>query len=471
MIKYIYRSKFIADERGFAFTATATVISVILGLTLLFMVNTVRTESVRVSELKSGQDAYWEAMADVQMVADMININGIGILPFIDTYFPNITITTIDQNNIVVSSQVSIGNTRGGAHRAASIRLVGVFYSIIETVGHGGPFKITGFSEIDGGNLYIGGNVEIPSFWGSPLARVGQDSMINFFIPDKKTFDPAIGEGGNNYTVTNIKKLKVPGFDHTAYNSLLSIAGAIGVTNPGIGEYKDKKTTLDNISHPAGIDLQDVNFTNGGIFVNGDLTIDGTAIAGTSIINNNTAASPGFIVVDGKVTLKGDWFLLVPTFRVPDNIIIIASKDVKLEYVNFGGSVSYPTDTWSNYVNEIYTRKKLETKKWSFSSEMFGQFYVFNKKKVGWTSRTSGLIYTPDASFDFEKLISAFPRFDGTFFVKRASDDEIAWAHDEISWAADINFDENPLGRGLAGGLIQSATNLWMILPGTIQEI
>ena len=48
MMKTNFRSKFIIDEGGFVFTATATVVSVILGLTILFMANTVRAENVRV---------------------------------------------------------------------------------------------------------------------------------------------------------------------------------------------------------------------------------------------------------------------------------------------------------------------------------------------------------------------------------------------------------------------------------------
>lgn len=465
MIKYIFRSNYITDERGFAFTATATVISIILGLTLLFMANTVRTENVRVADLYSGQGAYWEAMADVQMAADMISTNGVGILPTITANFPNITVTTIDHNNMLIESQVIIGSARGGAQRAASINITSPLYSIIQNVG-GTQFTITGFSEIDGGNLYIGDNVRIASFWGWSLARVGRDSVVNFFIPNGYTLTPPPpGQSGNNYTETRIPPLTMPGFDHTAYNNLLNIAGAIGATIPAQGVYVGP-VTLDAISHPAGIDLQDVNYINGGIFVNGNLIIDGTSGSGTSIIYNNTRASPGLIVVNGNVTLNGDWFQWMPTFRVPDNVIIIASGNVTKNYVNFGESVNYPTNTWPNYVNEIYALGNLTTPNWSMGSEMFGQFYVFgNFNPIGWVSRMSGLLYTPNSPYDFGSLFGAFPRFDGTFFVKFASSDQ-------ISWLADINLNERALlSRGLGGGLTQPSSIPWVVLPGTIQEI
>ncbi len=71
MSKITYKVK---REEGFVFTATAMVISVILGLTILFMTNTIRTESVRVAELHSSQDAYWQAVADVEMAANMIQL-------------------------------------------------------------------------------------------------------------------------------------------------------------------------------------------------------------------------------------------------------------------------------------------------------------------------------------------------------------------------------------------------------------
>jgi len=456
--------KLFVSEAGFAFTATATIISVILGLTLLFLANTVRTESVRVSELHSGQDAYWEAVADVQMAAGMIQTNGVGILPFIGANFPNITVTTIDQNNIEISSQVTIGGARGGAQRAASINITSPLYSIIQNVG-GPPFDITGFSEVDGGNLYIGNNVRIRSFWGWPLGRVGQDSVVNFFIPNGNTVNPAVGQGGNSYTVTNIPPLPMPGFDNIAYNNLITIASNITMDNSVAGEYLGE-TTLDNGTHPGDIDLQDINFTNDGIFVNGNLTIDGRNGSGTDIIDNNTSASPGFIVVDGNVTLRGSWFLWLPGFTIPDNIIIIASGNISMRWTNFGESVNYPPNTWSNYVNELYTLGNIQTPGWSLGSTMFGQFNVFgNFSSIGWASRMSGMLYVPNSQFDFGSLFGAFPRFDGTFFIQKAK-------RDQISWFADINLNERALlSRGLAGGLTQPASIPWVVLPGTIQEI
>ncbi len=465
MIKFNYRSKFITDESGFAFTATATVISVILGLTILFMANTVRTENVRVSELYSGQGAYWGAVTEVQMAADMISTNGVGILPTITANFPNITVTSIDQNNILIESQVIIGSDRGGAQRAASINITSPLYSIIQNVG-GATFTITGFSEIDGGNLYIGDNVRIQSFWGWSLARVGRDSVVNFFIPNGHTLTPPPpGQSGNNYTETRIPPLTMPVFNHTAYNNLITTASNIAIDNSVAGEYFGN-TTLNIGTHPGGIDLQDVNFTNSGIFVNGDLIIDGTVGSGTSIIDNNTAGSPGLIVVNGNVTLNGDWFWMVPSFTVPDNIIIISSGNVNKNYVNFGESVNYPKSTWSNYVNEIYTLGNLTTPGWSLGSKMFGQFYVFGTfASIGWLSRTSGVLYSPNSPYNFGTLFSAFPRFDGTFFILSAT-------NDRISWFADINLNERVLlGRGLGGGLTQPLTIPWVVLPGTIQEI
>ena len=468
MIKFNWKlkSKFIDDERGFAFTATATVISIILGLTLLFMANTVRTESVRTADLYSGQGAYWQSMADVQMAADMIRINGTGILPFISANFPNITVTVIDQNNIVITSQVTIGGATGGAQRAASINITSPLYSIIQNVNRP-RFNITGWSEVDGGNLYIGGNVRIPSFWTWPLARVGQDSIVNFFIPNGNTVNPAVGQGGNNYTVTNIVPLTMPGFDHTAYNNLITIANNITTDNPVAGEYFGP-TTLNNGSHPPpGIDLQSTQPSGSpvkGIFVNGNLTIDGRLGVGTDIIDNNTAGSPGFIVVDGNVRLRGSFSWWLPSFVVPDNVIIIASGNVTLQYTNFGGSVNYPPNTWTNFVNEIYTLGDIRKQPWwVFRSAMFGQFNVFGGfPRVGWLSRTSGVLYLPNSQYDFETL---WGRFDGTFYVQRAR-------RDRITSLTDINLDPNALlGRGLGGGLTQPSSIPWIVLPGTIQEI
>lgn len=464
-----FSSKFIADERGFAFTATATVISIILGLTLLFMANTVRTESVRTADLYSGQSAYWQTIGDVQMAADMIRTNGVGIIPHISANFLDITVTTIDQNNIVITSLVDIGSARGGAERAASINITSPLYSIIQNVG-GPPFNITEWSRVDGGNLYIGNNVRVDRLWFIQLGFVGQSSLVNFFIPNGNTVNPAVPQGGNNYTVTNIPPLSMPGFDNSAYVPLLNYAGGITVLAPG--EFPNN-TTL-NGAVGIGIDLQAGSDGGGllgsgrGIFVNGDLTIDGTTWGATNIINNNSAASPGFIVVDGDVTLNGSFYWFgAPSFTVPDNVILIVGGNVTLQYTDFGGSVNYPTNTWGNFVNEIYALGNLTTPGFSFSgSNMFGQIYVFGSfSSVGWTSRTSGVLYVPNSSYDFGTFLGAFPRFDGTFYVQRESNDQIAML-------ADINLYPNALlGRWLGGGLTQPAAIPWIILPGTIQEI
>ena len=133
--------------------ATATVVSVILGLTILFMTNTIRSESVRVAELYSAQSAYWEAMTEVQVAATMIQYNGTSVLSHIGTYFPNVTVTQIDQTNMIISSTVTKGSTNAGAERSASINLTSPVYSIIEQVS--GDFDINGMAHVDGGNLYI----------------------------------------------------------------------------------------------------------------------------------------------------------------------------------------------------------------------------------------------------------------------------------------------------------------------------
>ena len=467
MSKITYKVK---REEGFVFTATAMVISVILGLTILFMTNTIRTESVRVAELHSSQDAYWQAVADVEMAANMIQLNGTSILGHLNTYFPNITITSIDQNNMVITSQVTTGNVRAGAKRAASINITSPNYSIIEKA-H--DFEITGFADVDGGNLYIGDDVELKSFWFFSLAHVGHDSLVNFFIPTGKTLDPNPAVGSNNYTVTNVPKIGMPGFDDSAYKPLIDYAHHISFDNPAIGEWKGN-TTIDALTHPGGLDLQNVSYTGGGmlsglgngIFVEKDLEIDGTAGTGTFIVDNNTAANPGFIIVAGKLKVKGDWFLWLPTFLIPDNVIIIAKGDIEFTYTNFGESTTYPPSTWSNYVNEIYTKKNFEMKQWTNGTQMFGQFHVLGHvKDSGWMSSTSGILYAPKTIYDFGSLFSAFPNFDGTFYVKEAKSDQ-------FSWAADINLDSRArLGRGLPGGIVQPATIPWVVLGGTLREI
>jgi len=459
-----YISRFKEDENGFAFTATATVVSVILGLTILFMANTIRTESVRVAELHSAQDAYWHAVSDVQMAANMIQTNGTGILAHINSYFPNISVIQTDQTNMVVSSQVSIGTANAGAQRAASINITSPLYSIIEN--GGSRFDISGFSRLDGGNLYVGGDVRIRSFFGFPLGRVGQDSTVNFYLPTGSSVNPVIPQGGNDYTVTNIAPINLPGFNNAAYLPLINYASNIAVHNPAIGEY------LGNITmNGVTLDLQNGAYTGGGllsglgglgIMVNGNLTVNG---ATSLIVNNNTNASPGFIIVDGDLRFNGPWFLWIPIFKVPDNVVLIVTGNITFDLTNFG-TPGMPNDQWTNFVNEIYTQGQLIVPGWTLGSRIFSQFYVFGSfSSVGWATRMEGLLYVPNSTYNFGTLFGAFPRFDGTFYINRA-------VSDQISWFADINLDSRAtLGRALPGGLIQPAAIPWVVKPGSLREI
>ncbi len=137
-----------------------------------------------------------------------------------------------------------------------------------------------------------------------------------------------------------------------------------------------------------------------------------------------------------------------------------------MRWANFGESVTYPMNTWPNYVNELYALGEIRSPQWSLGSKMFGQFNVLGSfVSVGWASRMSGMLYAPNSPYNFGTLFNAFPRFDGTFYVQRA-------ASDQFAWFADINLDPNALlGRGLGGGLTQPVTIPWIILPGSIQEI
>lgn len=468
--KYIYILK---TEAGFVFTATATIVSVILGLTILFMTNTIRTESVRTAELHSAQDAYWQAVSDVQMAATMIQYNGTSILPNISTYFPNITVTQIDQTNMTITSNVTIGGSTAGAQRSASIDLTSPLFTIIENVS-GHEFDINGMAHVDGGNLYIGGDVDINKSWIFLFrGYVGTDSTVHFYLPTGSTVDPAAPTGGDDYTVTNIAPINLPGFDNSAYQQLLNYASSISVDNPSAGEYIGT-TTIDGSNFPSGLDLQTASYTGGGIlsglgkgiFINGKLEFDGGASGGTYIVDNNTASSPGFIVVNGKVEMEGDWFLWLATLTIPDNVIIIAKGKIDLEYTNFGESASYPPSTWTNYVNEIYTQGALETSKWTLGSEMFGQFHVLGSaSNLGWISKTTGVLYAPSGNYDMGSWMSAFPGFNGTFYLNKTK-------HNEFSWLADINLDSRAqLSRGLPGGLIQPSEIPWIVLAGSLREI
>ena len=462
----------VKDENGFVFTATATIVSVILGLTILFMTNTIRSESVRASELYAAQEAYWQAVDEVQMAANMIQANGTSINSHLNTYWPNISITQIDQTNMIITSDVLIGSDVAGAQRSASVNITSPLYSIIEQV-TSGDFDITGFSSVDGGNLYIGGDVELNSWWFFKLAYVGRDSTVNFYIPTGYSVDPLTPSGGDDYTVTNISPISLPGFDNSAYTPLINYASGITVDNASIGEWEDD-VTIDRSTHPSGLDLQTSSFTGGGIlsglgngiFVNGDLTIDGTSSSGTYIVDNNTASNPGFIVVDGELEIEGDWFYWIPTITIPDNVIIITTDDIEFEYANFGNSTSYPSSTWSNYVNEIYTLGDLETSSWSYGSEMFGQFHAMGSvSQMGWASNMDGVLYVPNASYDLSTLFNAFTDFEGTMYLKST-------VNNRFSWLSDINLDSRAaLGRGLPGGLIQPVQIPWIILASSLREI
>ena len=184
------------------------------------------------------------------------------------------------------------------------------------------------------GDIYMGTNVDV---------RVKREDIdtTTIYVPPGYTVtsDPADFDATYRWQIHPPPLPVFPIFDTTIHDSLLLIAANITSTdgNKIYGDY-----TIE-----SEFDLSDPTYENSTIFINGNLTVQGS----NAHILSATTENPGFIVVNGTVDYK-------TSCSVGDNIITIASGDVAIisEGTRYGEDWSeLPISQRPTRVNELFS--------------------------------------------------------------------------------------------------------------------
>lgn len=251
-------------------------------------------------------------------------------------------------------------------------------------------------------SIFIGGSVDVESgaVVGSPV--YGGPTII--YVPTgftvtgdfNATFDWAVYP---NPTPT------LPNFNHSPYDSLISIAEAI--TNTGGNKYKGNLTIKEVTFDLSG-------YTDRTYFVKGDIEIEGSTVTGAGS-GGSSLVTPGILVASGKIEIKKEHD---NESFIDDNVILIAKKEIKIEdHTQVGNDlsgVSPPCRTIT--FNEVYSKERVEIKE---NAEVWA--IVTSRGELNLNGALYGIAFVPDNKL---KMDHDNAYLEGAIFVKKMDNKE-----------------------------------------------
>jgi len=385
------------EEDGVVFASTAIIVSVILGLVILYLSNSTTLNINEAMDVYSAKQSYWSAISGIEYALQNSE-NGFDNLPGGYSFYNSavyLSVSNTDQSGVSLpDGQIRVISL--GRH-AETERILEVkfkvktkrFWPELSLIEHAKNFKIKEDFALND-SLYIGGNV-----WVDDDAKIGDPpgDRTNIYVPSGKSvtgdFDARF-----SWSVYPAGSLSLFTFSATKYDSLLAIAKAI--TSMGGNKCKGDYTLNGGV-----LDLS--SFANRTFFVKGKLTIKGGTITGGSV------SAPGIIVVTDKVEFKK--FGTTQTF-VNDNIIIISRRQVELkDRTKFGTDYSYLNPSLRpTTVNEIFAYNKVEIGE---KVKVWAQIISSDRVKI--EGRVYGVVYSKNGlEFDEENAY-----LEGALFVRR----------------------------------------------------
>ncbi len=385
------------EEDGIVFSATAIIVSVILGLVILYLSNSTTLNINEAMDIYSAKQSYWSAISGIEYALQNSE-NGFDNLPGSYSFY-NSAVYLAVSNTTRSGTPLPDGQIRVislGQH-AETKRILEVkfkvkiksFWPKLSIIEQAKNFKIKE-DFILNDSLYIGGNV-----WVDDDAKIGDPpaEKTNIYVPSGSSvtgdFDKRF-----SWSVYPAGSLSLFPFSTTKYDSLLAIAKSIASTN---GNRCKGDFTLNG----GVLDLS--SFTDRIYFVKGKLTIKGGTVTG------GTVSAPGIIVATDKVEFKK--FGTTQTF-VNDNIIIISRREVGIkDRTRFGTDYSYLNPNLRpTTVNEIFTYGKVEVGE---NTKVWAQIISSGKVKI--KGKAYGVVYSNDGiEFDEDDAY-----LEGALFVRR----------------------------------------------------
>lgn len=389
----------IKKEDGFVFVITAITISIILGLSIIYLSNSVTMNMSEASNVYSASQSYWTAISGIEYSLKKMS-DGAPNISGTYTFFNSALVIQLSDRDrsgsLLGSGQLRVIST--GSHGTAK-RFLEILFQVQEQdiwpnlsvikEAKDDYFEIKrNFTLND--SIYIGADVSVhnQTSIGDPPG-----DRTHIYVPTGKT---VTGNFDTNFSWSEHPNgiVDLPVFTHTEYDSLINIANAI--TGTSGNKYKGDYTINGGTFDLSG-------YENNTFFIKGKLTVKGANIMG------GTLGSPGIIVVtkDAKLQKRGS----NQTF-VYDNIILIGNKKIKIENnTQFGNDYSTLIPSLRpKTANELFAKQKIEIKE---DTEVWAQIY--SNDQIEQKGSVFGLVYT-SSGLEFEKNSSYL---EGALFVKK----------------------------------------------------
>ena len=503
-------------ENGFAFAITVLGSSLIVGLIVVFIFNTVNTGATIAGRTMAARIAYWKALSRISMLDQLINDYGyddvsegglLEDLTFEESDDCNKRIVSViniseltrtvegvlHNNNCDVETfpnysmiyrvsqnwQYERGNSRGWRHisdgtwqwhhgQGTNQDIWGWHWNVVDPDGGPGAddslsidygnFLFTGWEGRFDGNIYIGSNIEfdVVNFESKPEIGKNPDYTTHIMVPDNAAVVPENPFSGNQYTWETVERMDLPDFDHTAYDSLLNVAANV-VHNPSQGKYiGDIDWNYDGEFDETTIFYLH-NYPQRTLYVNGDVRINNATVLNV----NGSASNPGIIVATGNINIDGP-----AGNSIPDNIILVSGGNVDLRHTNFGTVMD--ESLWSTVVNEVYARGQIDIQGDIANRDIFAQLYAFgggdNHKSISFSSANIyGIMYAPNHESYVEYGNDTI--FKGAMYINQIMNN--TFNNDTI--VINHKFPSKYFNGGLVG--LEGLTESWTLVSGSIREI
>ncbi|MFQ6610934.1 MAG: hypothetical protein ACE5D7_09090, partial [Fidelibacterota bacterium] len=481
MDKFINPANLIQVEKknGFVFAITVFNLAVILGLIVMFLINSVETQTEIGGKSFSHKSAYWKAVSKISILEQLIRDYGFNAVSSGDI-IDNVTFESIDECHQRVISKIDEGifkQTVEGILENENCEGINEFpnYSMIYKVeqsnrrgrgyDHGwrhhsdgpnpnswgwrhgtgecediwgwnwqfpceqdtlvdtlvyfneyGEFLVTGEQGILDGFLYVGADVIFDYMYTNSLPHIGENPN---FLTHIKVPESSTVIPSNPIDDNHYTWETFSALDLPDFDHHAYdslLAIAEGIThNPNNGRFSGDVMWPYEGQWGNTNWFHLQNYTDRTMFVDGNCQIRYCEIQNTGGDSN----APGIIVATGDIVIDHP-----ENEFIPDNIILISGKDVTISDADFGSILE--SQHWGSVVNEIYSRGNISIDGDEDGDRVLAQLYAFGTNNMGVSVDLQsvdfyGLIYAPNVVSEINLPSNHW--FKGAMYVNRLKDD------------------------------------------------
>ncbi|NQU68174.1 MAG: hypothetical protein HQ510_09560 [Candidatus Marinimicrobia bacterium] len=509
------------NKNGFVFVITVCCIAIILGLIVMFLINSVNIQSAIGGKSFAYKSAYWKAVSKIGMLEQLIKDYGFDIVSN-GSIIDDVSFEFVDECHRRVISEVDAGTYKQiveaifedeNCEGTSEYPNYSMIYKVKDAFRRGRGFDHGWRHYSDGPNQnswgWRQGTGECIDIWGwnwqfpceqdtlvdtlvyvndygeflvtgeqcsiDGFMYVGADVIFDYMLTNSL---PQVGENPNYLTHIKVPEssLVIPSSSIDKNHYTWEAVSAMDLPDFDHHAYDSLLSIAEDISHdpnngkfagnvswPYDGQWGNTNWFHLQDYFNRTMFVDGNCQIKYCEIQNigGDSNTPGIIVATGDIiidTPEGQF--------IPDNIILISGGDVEIIGANFGSLME--DQYWGSVVNEIYSRGSISLIGEDDGQMIFAQLYAFGSDNMGVSVDLEatdffGLIYAPHTSSEIDFATQRW--FKGAMYVNQIKDDRF----DNNYILLNHRFPSHYLEGGMGG--INQDTGNWVLVNGSIREI